>query len=129
MRISLKSFVPAVLAFIGATVLFCMPGDEFPEEDWFGKIFLDKWVHVGLFTVLVSLSSLPWIFRPMERSTLHRLFIGIALAFVAYGIAIEFIQGRFIPHRTFGVDDMVADSVGCLIGWWFSNAQLKKHLD
>jgi H+/Cl- antiporter ClcA len=124
-RISVKSFWPAILAFAVATTLFLLPGEQFPEEDWFGKIFLDKWIHVGLFAGLVSTWCLPFIHRIEEHGKLRSIFIKITLGFILYGIAIEFIQGNFIPFRTFGVDDMIADALGCGVGLWFANYQLK----
>ena len=123
MRISIKTFWPAVLSLIVATVLFCLPGEEFPEKSWFEKIYLDKWVHVGLFTVLVLLWSLPMLHRIKIQTRLHQVLTWIAVTFIIYGIIIEFIQGRFIPNRTFGVDDMVADAIGCGIGFFLAKRQ------
>lgn len=40
----------------------------------------------------------------------------LALAFVALGIALEFVQ-RDTGYRTFEIADMVADSVGVAVGW------------
>ncbi|HMG89861.1 MAG TPA: VanZ family protein [Chryseolinea sp.] len=123
MRISIKTFWPAAISLIGATVLFCLPGDEFPEKSWFDKIYLDKWVHVGLFAVLVLLWSLPLLHKIKIHSRLQKALVWTAVAFVVYGIIIELIQGRFIPHRTFGVDDMVADAIGCGLGFFLANRQ------
>lgn len=128
MKIMLRSFIPATIAFIVATVLFCLPGDEFPEQEWFGKVLLDKWIHIGLFAVLVVLWCLPFISRRNNKSQLLSLFIKITIAFGLYGITVEFIQGNFVPNRTFGIDDMVADSIGCALGLWFANWQLRKQL-
>ena len=119
MKISIKSFLPGVVGLVVATTLFVLPGKEFPEQDWFAEIYLDKWIHVGLFAMLVTLWCLPLIHRVKDSARLRASFIWIALAFVAYGVAIEFIQGRYIPYRTFGVDDMLADSLGCAVGFWF----------
>ena len=40
----------------------------------------------------------------------------IAAAFVAMGIAIEFVQG-WTGWRTFEVADMIADAIGVALGW------------
>ncbi len=127
MKIVLRSFLPGILAFIVATVLFCLPGKEFPTEDWFEKIFLDKWIHVGLFASLVALWCLPFIPNNKGTPNTRNIFIRIALLFVSYGVAIEFIQGRFIPFRSFDIGDMVADALGCGVGFLFSEWQLKKY--
>lgn len=125
MKMGIKSFWPGAIGLVIATILFCIPGKEFPEEHWFAKIFLDKWIHVGLFASLVLLWSLPFIQRSYASAKIHRLFLWIALGFVTYGIAIEFIQGHFIPHRSFGVDDIIADGIGCGIGFLFARWQAK----
>ena len=125
MSISIKSFWPAVLSLIVATVLFCLPGEEFPETSWFDKIYLDKWVHVGLFAVMVLLWSLPMLHRIKIQTRLQQVLMWIAVAFIVYRIIIEFIQGSFIPNRTFGVDDMIADVVGCGIGFFLAKRQSK----
>ena len=123
MRIAIKSFWPAVISLVGATVLFCLPGNEFPEKSWFEKIHLDKWVHVGLFAFLVLLWSLPLLHKIKIQSRLQKALIWTAVAFIIYGIVIEVIQGRFIPNRTFGVDDMVADAIGCGLGFFLAKRQ------
>jgi H+/Cl- antiporter ClcA len=127
MQIRIKSFWPAILAFIVATTLFCLPGEKFPEEDWFGQIFLDKWIHLGLFAGLVASWCLPFIHRIEEYDKLRNIFIKITLGFILYGVIIEFIQSNFIPFRTFGIDDMIADALGCGVGLLFSNYQLKNQ--
>jgi VanZ like family len=127
MKVRIKTFWLGVIALIGATILFCLPGEEFPQEDWFAEVFLDKWIHVGLFAGLTGLWCLPFIYRISEILKLRNLFMRITIGFVLYGIAIEFIQGNFIPNRSFGVDDMVADAVGCGVGFLFANWQLRKQ--
>jgi VanZ family protein len=123
MRFTIKSFWPAILFLIVATVLFCLPGDEFPEESWFDKIYLDKWVHVGLFAMLVLLWCLPASHRVKDQSRLQSVLLWITASFVLYGILIEFVQGRYIPNRTFGFDDMVADAIGCSVGFFIARKQ------
>lgn len=127
MKIQIKSFWPGIISFIIATVLFCLPGQEFPTEEWFGKVLLDKWIHVGLFASLVACWCLPFIPRFEDEMKIRSIFIKITLAFISYGIAIEFIQGSFIPFRSFGVDDMIADAIGCGVGFLFSKHQLKNQ--
>jgi VanZ family protein len=127
MKIKIKSFWPAILSFIIATILFCLPGQEFPQEEWFGKVLLDKWIHVGLFAVLVTFWCLPFILKINDEVKIRAVFTKITLGFIAYGIGIEFIQGHFIPFRTFGIDDMIADAIGCGVGLLFAKHQLKNQ--
>jgi len=125
MNIRIKSFWPGIIMLVMATVLFCLPGKEFPEQDWFAKIYLDKWIHVGVFALLVALWTLPFIYQIEELKRLRVLFFWVMLCFIFYGIAIEFIQGWFIPYRTFGVDDIIADTIGCGLGYFWTRRRAK----
>lgn len=119
MKITIKSFWPAIVWFILSSIAFCLPGQALPNEDWFGIIQLDKWIHLGLFLVMVFFWCLPFFHRPAVQSSLPKLFIWIAIGFFGYGVIMELIQHFFIPHRSFDVGDIAADAVGCLIGLFF----------
>ena len=117
MKIQTKSFVPAICAFVVATLLFCLPGDQLSDASWLEELELDKVVHIGLFAGLVFLWCLPFqllVENPRRRKIIYGW---IALSFIAYGVAIEFIQRDFIPFRSFDLYDIVADTIGCAIGW------------
>ena len=116
MKIQIKTYWPAIFGLVTATMLFCLPGEEFPEAGWLEDIQLDKIVHVGLFFTLVILWCLPSGARTSRERT-NRVYIYITLAFLVYGIAIEFIQRYFVPHRSFDIFDIVADTVGCVAGF------------
>jgi hypothetical protein len=117
MKIQVRSFWPGVIAFTIATVLFCLPGDKFPEDELFNIFQVDKIIHIGLFAAMVVLWSLPFISRIENSDRLNNVLIGVALAFILYGILIEFIQGNFIRNRAMGIDDMIADALGCGVGF------------
>ena len=104
--------------FILSLVLFTLPGSAFPKEDWLDKIFFDKWVHTGLFAVLVILWCLSWYsFKTTATAgKLLRAFIIIGILFLGYGIAIEFIQKYWVVNRSFDVGDIIADGIGSAIG-------------
>lgn len=117
MRIQINTFWPAVFGLIVATMLFCLPGEEFPEASWLEDIQLDKLVHIGLFFVLVVLWCLPSASSINNRHRLNRVYAWITFAFLVYGVAIEFIQRDFVPHRSFDFFDIVADGIGCVVGF------------
>jgi hypothetical protein len=118
------SFIPAIAWLIISTALLTIPGKAFPSEDWlsafFAKIWFDKWVHIGIFLLLVVLWC--WGFSNSKRaqSKKRNLFLVIALIWFAYGIAMEFVQRDLVPFRSFDLLDIVADGVGCVIGLLFS---------
>lgn len=115
MKIQTKSFVPALIGLIVATLLFCLPGDQFSKAGWLEELELDKVVHIGLFAMLVFLWCLPVRSR-VEQPRLNKIYTAITLVFIGYGIAIEFVQRNLIPYRSFDFFDIVADAIGCVIG-------------
>jgi hypothetical protein len=128
MRIRVKSFWPAVGMLILATVLFCIPGNTLPDEDWLGKISADKLIHVGLFAALVALWGLPFVARvhlDANSRSVKSILIWVVAVAVVYGIVIEIIQGAYIPNRSYSLADMVADAIGSVVGGLFVNRQSK----
>ena len=126
MRIRIKSFWPAVGMLLLATVLFCIPGNELPDDDWLGEISADKLIHVGLFAALVTLWGLPFVARgrsEVNQRSINAALIWVVVIAVIYGIAIEIIQGAYIPNRSYSVADMVADAIGSIMGGLFVNRQ------
>lgn len=109
---------------IFVTVLLCLPGAAFPKEKWFDKIWLDKWIHVCLFSVMVFL----WCRVAVQLTWKKiRFFYEIAFYFFMYGVAMEFVQKYFIPNRSFDVKDMIADGIGTVVGVLiFSKMYIKK---
>jgi VanZ family protein len=103
------------------TILLCLPGSAIPKLP--GITWMDKLVHVGLFTILTMLwcrSFFDWKIR------VNKLFIILALLSLAYGIAMEFVQKNFISNRSFDIMDMAADGLGSLIGFLISINLYKK---
>lgn len=113
-------FIPGVLWLVIVTILLTLPGSAIPKEDWLGKIWFDKWVHIGLFAVMVIL----WC-RALRRfypavTALKKVFCICAAVWFAYGIGMEFVQKYFVANRSFDSGDIIADGVGCLAGLLFS---------
>ena len=53
--------------------------------------------------------------------------LGIAIAFAAMGVAIEFLQGM-TDYRTFDVADMIANGIGAALGWGLAQTPLRNAL-
>ena len=122
MRKTRFTFTAAIGWFITSLVLLTLPGTAFPQEDWLDKIWFDKWVHIGMFALLVILWCL--VMRSLKKGISFRELILpfsiVAIIFLGYGIIMEFIQKYFIPYRSFDFGDIVADAVGCTGGLIFS---------
>jgi VanZ family protein len=113
------SFFPAIVWFILSVILLTLPGSSFPKENWFDKIWLDKWVHIGLFAIMVTLWC--WALRNKNPvgARLKNFFIWIGLLCLVYGIGMEFVQKYFISNRSFDVGDIIADGIGCSLGVFY----------
>ena len=53
--------------------------------------------------------------------------IGIAVAFAAMGVGIEFLQ-RMTDYRSFDVADMIANGIGAALGWGLAQTPLRNAL-
>lgn len=128
MKIKPVQFIPAFIWFIIANILFLMPGNDVPTVSFLDVIYFDKWVHAGLFCGLTFLTAYPFI---KAGNSSKKLLIKISIVYAFYGVLIEFAQRYLAYERDFDVNDMVADAVGCAIGYiicnWFIKMLAKKN--
>ena len=106
-------FIPGITWLITSFYLFTLPGNRLPKLTWFDKIYGDKIVHAGIFTLLVALFLLP--FLKLSRKKIISTALLLAIAGIVYGIAVEYIQGNFIPNRSFDTGDIAADTAGAFL--------------
>jgi VanZ family protein len=116
-RIKMYKFVPGIAWFFIVLVLMCLPGKDIPSNNWFNKIYFDKWVHTGVFGLLALLFMLPVALSPINNKKKLQYFIRIAIASSVWGLTIEFIQKYWIPGRSFDLFDWAADSLGAVIAF------------
>ena len=50
----------------------------------------------------------------------------ITILSMIYGIGMEIVQQYFIPFRSFDLGDIIADGVGCTIGYFISIKRFAK---
>ena len=117
---NLLTIVFAIIWLLIITTLLCMPGTKFPKITWQDKIWLDKWIHLFLFMVLVILWSKAYSHKKSIRGDNRKIFFQIMITGFFYGIVMELVQKYFIPLRSFDLVDMLADGVGCFIGYLIS---------
>lgn len=115
------SFIPAIIWLSISTFLLTIPGSVLPQENWLGKIWFDKWVHIGMFAILVWLFCWAIHKKYIKNIKLTKTFIVIGLLCLGYGIGMEFVQKYFVANRSFDTGDIIADAVGCTIGFLYSN--------
>ena len=113
------SLLPGILWLIISTVLLTLPGSALPKEDFFDKVYFDKWVHIGMFAIMVLLWC--WaMLKYADPGSLKRIFFFMALIWLGYGIVMEFVQLYFIKNRSFDIGDIAADAVGSFAGLFYS---------
>jgi VanZ family protein len=107
--------------FALTTYLLVIPGDALPKTNLISIPYFDKLVHIGLFAILSAL----WLKSLKNRSITIDLIV--VLGTIAYGVAMEFVQRDFVANRSFDVMDIMADSVGAVLGFSLVAAKAKNN--
>lgn len=115
----LRNFGWTLLWALVILVLCLLPGKDLPSFWWTEILSIDKFVHAGVFAVLVWL-----LLRSLRLRTpdlpLRSREVRIALALcIAYGGALEIMQGAFLPDRFADLMDFLANALGCWLSWWW----------
>ena len=93
-----------------------------------GKIWLDKWIHIGMFGIMVILWCRAMLLKQYEIQKTKKFFLYLGIGWLLYGIGMEFVQKYFIPNRSFDIGDILADAAGCAIGVIYSTSRYIKKL-
>lgn len=102
------------LAFIWAVIIFglcSMPGKLIPSVSWLELLSFDKFVHAGVFFILVSLLHIS-VTAHQQKQQLVYFWFGLS---VLYGGALEIMQATVFSDRSADWLDMIANSVGCVM--------------
>jgi len=70
--------------------------------------------------VLVVLWNKAYSGKKNIQNNRRKIFFQIMILGFLYGIAMELVQKYFIPFRSFDLGDILADGVGCFIGYLIS---------
>jgi VanZ family protein len=108
------------LSAIWALVIFglcSMPGNYIPSVSWLELLSFDKWVHSGVFFILLSLLG----FAVKSHQQKNNLFVFYFFLCVLYGGALEIMQARVFSDRSADWYDAIANSFGCLIALFLNN--------
>lgn len=96
-------------------ILLCLPGSAFPGGGLFELPNLDKVVHIILFGGIVVFWSVYYLGKNVVNTNWRFTVIIIALLTIALGICMEFIQFNYIPHRSFDIGDIIANTITAII--------------
>lgn len=129
---------PNLITLIWALVILILcgiPGKDVPHISFLEILSFDKWVHAGIFIVLVLLAVRG--FRLQKKfSSLNTYASFYAVGFsIAYGGLLEILQGTIFQDRSADIYDFIANSFGCFvailiypkIAKWFSGFNFPLH--
>ena len=112
------SLLAAVLWTLIIFILCCTPGQYIPTTNWLELLSFDKFVHASIFFVLTCL----WLISLLKINKLSNLsIILILLSCMLYGGLLEIMQATVFSNRSGDWLDFIANSFGCLMGFWFFN--------
>jgi VanZ family protein len=95
-----------------------MPGESMPYTNIWDEIAFDKLAHLFVFAVLVFLLIIGFT-KQYSYYNLREHAVKFALvASMLYGIAVELMQS-LAPGRTIEIGDMIANLIGCGLGYAF----------
>lgn len=119
--------IPAILWALVILGLCSMPGKSIPKIEWLELLSFDKFVHASIFFVL-QLLSMRGFYLQNNFSFLKKFYTSASLLLcIAYGGALEIMQSTIFTDRSGDVLDFVANSCGCLAGF-FLFKKLKRFL-
>ena len=100
-------------------VLMAIPGNMLPKEE---KTFIpnvDKLIHATLFGSFVFLWSIYYATRKERNNNSDSRFLLVLIIACLYGVATELMQKYLIPNRDYDIFDILADSIGAVLGYVF----------
>lgn len=106
------------------SVLSLTPGKHLPELN-FDLFELDKLIHFIFYFILAILMRIGFRFKknePFSKSSVWITVIGVLI-----GWSIEYIQGNYVTNRYFDYADILANSLGTIVGVLFYTWYLKKN--
>lgn len=107
-------------------VLSLTPGDQLPIIE-FNLFKIDTVVHIIMYLLLSLLMLIGFFHQKNELNSTWTVCIVVSAIII--GLFIEILQGKFIPKRFFSWDDVLANSIGALIGYWTYKWYKKKELN
>ena len=95
-------------AFIVSSCL--LPASVFEPFSFQSLIGLDKIIHLTLYFIFVQL----WALSGENLSQKNKAVV--LISGIIFGTLIEFLQSALNNGRSFEIDDMIANTVGCILG-------------
>jgi VanZ family protein len=101
-----------------------MPSQAIPEFHWFDLVAFDKWVHAGIFFILV-INLRRSLFLTSSVVSKNALYIVLS-ASILYGGFLELMQFFIFSSRSGEWSDFFANTFGCVTAYYLFPAIIKK---
>jgi VanZ family protein len=114
MRLFHRIALPLMLGWAGVILwLSLLPGPALPPVSIWE---FDKFAHIGVYGLLAFLAAAAFPAQFSRHLGRYGLTSAIFYGIVAFGLAIEIVQGSFIQGRYFDVLDILANITGSILG-------------
>ena len=108
-----KAHVPAILWTLFIATSCLLPASAFEDFTFDSLLELDKLIHLTLFFVFVVL----WALAINQRNKLtSNIKVTLLITSILYGIAIELIQSNTHYGRSYELGDVIANTIGSVLG-------------
>src|SRR4051812_22939500 len=97
-------------------ILCGIPGRDIPHISFLELLSFDKFVHAGIFFVLLLLTVRGFLLQTRYEKLRNNSRVFAACICIAYGGSLEIMQGTLFSERSADVYDFIANSFGCLMG-------------
>lgn len=130
MRITVKNILPGIICGTIIMILCGLPGSCFPTIktfwEWLGP---DKIVHILMFAGLAFsiLIGFRKTFANETRKNKNILLLSALIISILFGGLTELLQKYVFIGRYGSVFDLLADTIGCVIGVLLFKILLKKN--
>jgi len=118
-KIILHKYKWTILWSIFVVVLTGIPGDNIPKNNWLDKLMIDKVVHISMYAGF----SFLFIFESNGKFAALGLLLGIL-----FGVLMEIFQLYVFVSRSFDFYDMLANSIGAILGILFYFIVFKRKM-
>ena len=107
--------LPWIIWVLIISVLSFIPGNQLPEIEW-EIISIDTVVHFGMYLMLSILLAFGFILKNKLNLSKLKMYLILVLVGIAFGTFVELVQGSFIYRRYFDLLDILANSIGSIVG-------------
>jgi VanZ family protein len=113
----LKYQSPSLLWGLFICLILLVPSNQLDSGMLFGFIQTDKAIHFVLFFVFGLLNSVGWAKYLTKYRFLFKVFVLTFITGLFLAILTEFLQFFLTNYRQASLYDIVADSIGVLLGF------------